>query len=90
MKNHGLIIRLAIHLPDEQLVYLLAPLFFNNHNSVVFIFSACDDIITCAGMVAKYALLCTVVGGGRSYWLLGKVRVAMYLCGRWSFLLVAR
>ena len=32
MKNHGLIIRLAvirlaIHLPDEQLVYLIAPLF---------------------------------------------------------------
>ena len=47
--------------------------------SVAFILSACDDIITCtgfvAGMVAKYALLCTFVGGGRSYWLLGKVRV---------------
>ena len=26
-------------------------------------------------MVAKYALLCTFVGGGRSYWLLGKVRM---------------
>ena len=27
-------------------------------------------------MVAKYALLCTFVGGGRSYWLLGKVRIS--------------
>ena len=26
-------------------------------------------------MVAKYTLLCTFVGGGRSYWLLGKVRI---------------
>ena len=26
-------------------------------------------------MVAKYALLCTFVGGGCSYWLLGKVRI---------------
>ena len=36
-----------------------------NHNSFAFILSTCDDIITCtgfvAGMVAKYALLCTFV-----------------------------
>ena len=37
-----------------------------------------------AGMVAKYALLCTFVEGGRSYWLLGKVRIPsnQYALGR--------
>ena len=42
VKNHGLIIRLAvirlaIHLPDEQLVYLLAPLFFTVLPNVAYI-----------------------------------------------------
>ena len=46
-----------------------------NDNSVAFILSAhyylYRHIGFVAGMVAKYALLCTFVGGGRSYWLLG-------------------
>ena len=46
-----------------------------NHNSIAFILSPCDYLYRhvgfVAGMVAKYALLCTFVGGGRSYWLLG-------------------
>ena len=50
-----------------------------NHNSVAFIFSALLYLYRhegfVAGMVTKYALLCTFVEGGRSYWLLGKVRL---------------
>ena len=47
-----------------------------NHNSVASILSDLYRRVGfVAGMVAKYALLCTFVGGGRSYWLLGKVRV---------------
>ena len=109
MKNHGADYssRSCIHLPDEQLVYLLAPLFFTvlpmlhttcsnirfnryyatsiacpaiimpdsnymvsactrvNHKSVAFYFYYLyrhEGFV--AGMVAKYALLCTFVEGG--------------------------
>ena len=48
-----------------------------NHDSVAFILSACDDLYRHAvGFVA---------GIHGCY-----VRVAMHLCGRWLFLLVAR
>ena len=47
-----------------------------NHKSVAFFFYYLyRHVGFVAGMVAKYALLCTFVEGGRSYWLLGKVRV---------------